>query len=175
MTHISNWSSLFLTTMNNVMSTPTNGGTSPEVIPPNEMLELFGTLNIAGQQPKDKITNCTDQSSHSSNGSILQMQVFNPNYNSSNNYWAVTTVPFRHLVSLYDAHITHTPMMMAAEFSRSAIARHSDFTTSAEERGIFTLSEKGNVRMHSNFNSETNGSSNTCTLRPDVGEPFAAA
>ncbi|EUC57187.1 tRNA-dihydrouridine synthase-like protein [Rhizoctonia solani AG-3 Rhs1AP] len=52
-------------------------------------------------------------------------------------------LPFRHLVSLYDVHITHTPMMMAAEFSRSAIARHSDFTTSSEERGHFSLMEKG--------------------------------
>ncbi|KAJ1307670.1 hypothetical protein OPQ81_001763 [Rhizoctonia solani] len=58
-------------------------------------------------------------------------------------------LPFRHLVSLYDVHITHTPMIMAAEFSRSAIARHSDFTTSAEERGRFSLLEKeggGRVR-----------------------------
>ncbi|CAE6518961.1 unnamed protein product [Rhizoctonia solani] len=52
-------------------------------------------------------------------------------------------LPFRHLVSLYDVHITHTPMIMAAEFSRSAIARHSDFTTSSEERGHFSLVEKG--------------------------------
>ncbi|KAL5634828.1 hypothetical protein ACGC1H_002754 [Rhizoctonia solani] len=52
-------------------------------------------------------------------------------------------LPFRHLVSLYDVHITHTPMMMAAEFSRSAIARHSDFTTSSEERGHFSLIERG--------------------------------
>ncbi|CAE6455303.1 unnamed protein product [Rhizoctonia solani] len=52
-------------------------------------------------------------------------------------------LPFRHLVSLYDVHITHTPMIMAAEFSRSAIARHSDFTTSTEERGRFSLVEAG--------------------------------
>ncbi|CAE6504640.1 unnamed protein product [Rhizoctonia solani] len=52
-------------------------------------------------------------------------------------------LPFRQLVSLYDVHITHTPMIMAAEFSRSAIARHSDFTTSSEERGRFSLVEKG--------------------------------
>jgi tRNA-dihydrouridine synthase 4 len=52
-------------------------------------------------------------------------------------------VPFRHLVSLYDVHITHTPMILAAEFSRSSVARHADFTTSREERGIFYLREKG--------------------------------
>ncbi|KAG8682080.1 hypothetical protein FRC09_017027, partial [Ceratobasidium sp. 395] len=53
-------------------------------------------------------------------------------------------LPFRHLVSLYDVHITHTPMIMAAEFSRSATARHSDFTTSEEERGVFMIPEKAN-------------------------------
>ncbi|KAB5596178.1 hypothetical protein CTheo_450 [Ceratobasidium theobromae] len=54
-------------------------------------------------------------------------------------------IPFRHLVSLYDVHITHTPMIMAAEFSRSATARHTDFTTSEEERGCFSLFEKGST------------------------------
>jgi hypothetical protein len=38
-------------------------------------------------------------------------------------------------------------MIMAAEFSRSTIARHTDFTTSAEERGCFFLIEKGSVSM----------------------------
>ncbi|KAI5115628.1 hypothetical protein M0805_000680 [Coniferiporia weirii] len=52
-------------------------------------------------------------------------------------------LPFRHLVSLYDCHITHTPMILAAEFSRSANARLSDFSTSSLERGIFDLREKG--------------------------------
>ncbi|KDQ10089.1 hypothetical protein BOTBODRAFT_36518 [Botryobasidium botryosum FD-172 SS1] len=51
-------------------------------------------------------------------------------------------LPFRHLVSLYDVHITHVPMTLAAEFSRSLQARHSDFTTTREERGAFWLTER---------------------------------
>ncbi|KAM0748026.1 FMN-linked oxidoreductase [Meredithblackwellia eburnea MCA 4105] len=47
---------------------------------------------------------------------------------------------FRELVSKYDTHITHTPMMLAQEFSRSPLARAAEFTTSATERGIFHLS-----------------------------------
>ncbi|KZT52133.1 FMN-linked oxidoreductase [Calocera cornea HHB12733] len=50
-------------------------------------------------------------------------------------------LPFRHLVSLYDVHITHTPMILAKEFSRSAAARAGDFSTSAAERGAFWMSE----------------------------------
>lgn len=38
-------------------------------------------------------------------------------------------------------------MIMAAEFSRSATARHTDFTTSEEERGCFSLFEKGSVSI----------------------------
>ncbi|KAG8680143.1 hypothetical protein FRC08_016506 [Ceratobasidium sp. 394] len=85
------------------------GTAAPEVIPPNEMLEIFGRVNIAAPMVR------------------------------------YSKLPFRHLVSLYDVHITHTPMIMAAEFSRSATARHSDFTTSREERGIFVLPEKANA------------------------------
>ncbi|QRW04423.1 tRNA-dihydrouridine synthase 1 [Ceratobasidium sp. AG-Ba] len=83
---------------------------SPEIIPPDKMLDLFGKLNIAAPMVR------------------------------------YSKLPFRHLVSLYDVHITHTPMMMAAEFSRSATARHSDFTTSKQERGIFVLPEKDGGR-----------------------------
>ncbi|BGP19945.1 hypothetical protein JCM10213_006721 [Rhodosporidiobolus nylandii] len=50
-------------------------------------------------------------------------------------------LPFRQLVSQYDTHVVWTPMMLAAEFSRSAIARDSDFSTSTSERGTFYLSE----------------------------------
>ncbi|CAE6456100.1 unnamed protein product [Rhizoctonia solani] len=78
-----------------------------EFLPPNQMLDTFGKLNIAAPMVR------------------------------------YSKLPFRHLVSLYDVHITHTPMIMAAEFSRSAIARHSDFTTSSDERGHFSLVEKG--------------------------------
>lgn len=35
-------------------------------------------------------------------------------------------------------------MIVAKEFSRSAVARRSDFSTSTEERGVFTLMERGN-------------------------------
>ncbi|GAA5973588.1 hypothetical protein JCM11641_007138 [Rhodosporidiobolus odoratus] len=51
-------------------------------------------------------------------------------------------LPFRQLVSEYDNHLIWTPMMLAAEFSRSAIARDSDFSTSSTERGTFYLSER---------------------------------
>lgn len=51
-------------------------------------------------------------------------------------------LPFRQLVSLYDTHITHTPMMLAKEFSRSSISRDSDFTTNSKERGEFWMEEK---------------------------------
>ncbi|EJD42979.1 FMN-linked oxidoreductase [Auricularia subglabra TFB-10046 SS5] len=51
-------------------------------------------------------------------------------------------LPFRELVAQYDAHITHTPMMLAAEFSRSASARAADFTTSVRERSVFSLVER---------------------------------
>jgi tRNA-dihydrouridine synthase 4 len=46
-------------------------------------------------------------------------------------------LPFRHLCSLYETHITHTPMILAQEFSRSQTARISDFSTSVNERGVF--------------------------------------
>ncbi|ORY86028.1 hypothetical protein BCR35DRAFT_289912 [Leucosporidium creatinivorum] len=48
---------------------------------------------------------------------------------------------FRQLVSQYETHITTTPMMLAKEFSRSAIARDSDFSTNSLERGTFYMDE----------------------------------
>ncbi|TDL26986.1 FMN-linked oxidoreductase [Rickenella mellea] len=51
-------------------------------------------------------------------------------------------LPFRHLVSRHECHITHTPMILASEFSRSSNARLSDFSTSVNERGSFLLVEK---------------------------------
>ncbi|GAA5858609.1 hypothetical protein JCM8547_001389 [Rhodosporidiobolus lusitaniae] len=48
-------------------------------------------------------------------------------------------LPFRQLVSQYETHLVWSPMMLAAEFSRSAIARDSDFSTNCTERGIFYL------------------------------------
>ncbi|GAA5889509.1 hypothetical protein JCM5296_005971 [Sporobolomyces johnsonii] len=51
-------------------------------------------------------------------------------------------LPFRMLASEYETHLVWTPMMLAAEFSRSQIARDSDFSTNASERGTFFLEEK---------------------------------
>ena len=48
-------------------------------------------------------------------------------------------LPFRHLCSLYETHVTHTPMILAEEFSRSQSARVSDFSTSRNERGVFWM------------------------------------
>jgi tRNA-dihydrouridine synthase 4 len=48
-------------------------------------------------------------------------------------------LPFRHLCSLYETHITHTPMILAEEFSRAQTARLGDFSTSTEERGVFWM------------------------------------
>ncbi|WVQ82369.1 hypothetical protein IAT38_004497 [Cryptococcus sp. DSM 104549] len=52
-------------------------------------------------------------------------------------------LPFRHLTSLYETHITHTPMLLAEEFSRSQMSRISDFSTSSDERGVFWMTDKG--------------------------------
>ncbi|KAF2487742.1 hypothetical protein BDY17DRAFT_17297 [Neohortaea acidophila] len=43
-------------------------------------------------------------------------------------------LPFRLLIRSYDVDVTYTPMMLAHEFNRSAIARDSDFTTCELER-----------------------------------------
>ena len=51
-------------------------------------------------------------------------------------------VPFRHLVSLYNCHVTYTPMMLAKEFSRSPFARSADFSTSVRERGVFSVKSR---------------------------------
>lgn len=43
-------------------------------------------------------------------------------------------LPFRLLLRDYNVDVMYTPMMLAHEFIRSSIARHSDFTTSRLER-----------------------------------------
>lgn len=48
-------------------------------------------------------------------------------------------LPFRALVAQYDTQITTTPMILASEFSRNQQARDADFSTHAEERGVFTM------------------------------------
>ncbi|BGP58095.1 hypothetical protein JCM8202_006203 [Rhodotorula sphaerocarpa] len=50
-------------------------------------------------------------------------------------------LPFRETVAQYETHLVWTPMMLAAEFSRSATARDSEFSTSKTERGVFALRE----------------------------------
>jgi tRNA-dihydrouridine synthase 4 len=52
-------------------------------------------------------------------------------------------LPFRQLVSEYNTHITHTPMLLAKEFARSHLAREADFSTNDSERGIFHLQDNG--------------------------------
>jgi len=50
-------------------------------------------------------------------------------------------LPFRHLVSEYETHMTFTPMILAQEFCLSEKARDSDFSTNADERGVFLMRE----------------------------------
>ncbi|EIW70695.1 hypothetical protein TREMEDRAFT_68173 [Tremella mesenterica DSM 1558] len=56
-------------------------------------------------------------------------------------------LPFRTLVSLYETHITHTPMILAQEFSRSQTARMSDFSTATDERGVFWMTPRKRKRL----------------------------
>ncbi len=64
-------------------------------------------------------------------------------------------LPFRHLCSLYETHVMHTPMVLAEEFSRSQAARISDFTTSRDERGVFWMEPRGSSSSgYSNGHSE---------------------
>ena len=66
-------------------------------------------------------------------------------------------LPFRHLTSLYETHVTHTPMILAEEFSRSQIARTSDFTTSKEERGVFWMEPRKPGQSHGGQAAYTHG------------------
>ncbi|KAE8268510.1 hypothetical protein A4X09_0g3835 [Tilletia walkeri] len=53
---------------------------------------------------------------------------------------------FRTTCARYDTQWTTTPMIVAKEFSRSAIAREADFSTSASERGLFeALADRRNL------------------------------
>jgi tRNA-dihydrouridine synthase 4 len=65
-------------------------------------------------------------------------------------------LPFRLLCSLYETHITHTPMILAQEFSRSQTARISDFSSSVHERGVFWMEPRG----HSSLSSGAIGQDN---------------
>ncbi|KAK4689067.1 tRNA-dihydrouridine synthase 4, partial [Tremellales sp. Uapishka_1] len=76
-------------------------------------------------------------------------------------------LPFRHLCSLYETHITHTPMMLAEEFSRSQTARLSDFTTSKNERGVFWMEPSSSAPSSSSQRpSSSESSPSTPTTTP---------
>ncbi|KAK4048548.1 tRNA dihydrouridine synthase [Microbotryomycetes sp. JL201] len=93
-------------------------------------------------------------------------------------------LPFRQLVSLYDCHITTTPMMLAKEFSRSQIARDADFSTNAAERGSFELVERwtGNPapewddspERRSGIHTKTQGKKRTRRVKGSMIVQFAA-
>lgn len=68
-------------------------------------------------------------------------------------------LPFRHLCSLYETHITHTPMILAEEFSRSQTARISDFSSSINERGVFWLEPRSGPSPSSSSSSSRDGRS----------------
>ncbi|ORX36705.1 hypothetical protein BD324DRAFT_601451 [Kockovaella imperatae] len=72
-------------------------------------------------------------------------------------------LPFRHLCSLYETHITHTPMILAQEFSRSQSARMSDFSTSSDERGVFWMEPKASASFSREVdeNRGSNGSTSS--------------
>lgn len=55
-------------------------------------------------------------------------------------------LPFRALVAQYNTHITTTPMILAAEFSRHAQARDAEFSTNQEERGTFRVCARTSKR-----------------------------
>ncbi|KDN48214.1 FMN-linked oxidoreductase [Tilletiaria anomala UBC 951] len=54
---------------------------------------------------------------------------------------------FRALVSQYNVQISTTPMILAQEFSRSAIARDADFSTSPYERGYFSFTKGRSAKL----------------------------
>ncbi|KDE05912.1 hypothetical protein MVLG_03725 [Microbotryum lychnidis-dioicae p1A1 Lamole] len=62
-------------------------------------------------------------------------------------------LPFRQLVAQYETHITYTPMLLAQEFSRSAVARDSDFSTNTLERGTFWMTPKVNHTLVQEWDS----------------------
>ena len=82
-------------------------------------------------------------------------------------------LPFRHLCSLYETHVTHTPMILAEEFSRAQVARMSDFSTSSEERGVFWMEPRAsssNSRPNETAHPEDQSGSETGPSRTN-GHP----
>ncbi|KAK8864357.1 hypothetical protein IAR55_001604 [Kwoniella newhampshirensis] len=85
-------------------------------------------------------------------------------------------LPFRHLTSLYETHITHTPMMLAEEFSRAQVARISDFSTSSDERGVFWMEPKSSPSSSSpSSSSPASSSSNERDRHPEDDRPPLAS
>lgn len=83
-------------------------------------------------------------------------------------------VPFRRLVTQYNCHITHTPMILAAEFSRSQNARLTDFSTSILERGTFDLVNRWPSRLDVLEEDSSERWSNTTRVRGALIAQFAA-
>lgn len=79
----------------------------PEVLPPQEMLAQLENINVLGIPPPQPFF-------------LPPSFVCQPTVSF---YLAPlvrhSKLPFRHLVSQYDVHITHTPMILAPEFARS--------------------------------------------------------
>ncbi|SCZ94789.1 BZ3500_MvSof-1268-A1-R1_Chr12-1g03659 [Microbotryum saponariae] len=90
-----------------------------EVLTPQEMLQQFEKVNVCGE--------CL----HEAPNTLRKLVRY-------------SKLPFRQLVAQYETHITYTPMLLAQEFSRSAIARDSDFSTNTLERGTFWMTPKVN-------------------------------
>lgn len=96
-------------------------------------------------------------------------------------------LPFRELVSLYDCHITTTPMILvspnaivsknyetelfsqAKEFSRSAIARDAEFSTNATERGTFLMQNSISPSLELDHSTESRAK------EPDQGRRIRGA
>ncbi|KAG7528787.1 hypothetical protein FFLO_05928 [Filobasidium floriforme] len=95
-------------------------------------------------------------------------------------------LPFRHLVSMYETHVTHTPMMLAPEFSRAQTARISDFASSHSERGVFWMKprktggrqeeydELGRSNADSGLEANTFASSSASSSRTTTVDRFPA-
>jgi tRNA-dihydrouridine synthase 4 len=78
-------------------------------------------------------------------------------------------LPFRHLCSLYETHITHTPMILAQEFSRAQVARVSDFSSSKNERGVFWMEPKSGTGTSTGTGTGTGIQSGNGTGDEDTG------
>ncbi|SCV72950.1 BQ2448_6875 [Microbotryum intermedium] len=96
-----------------------------EVLKPQEMLQQFDKVNVCG--------------AHLAFDDLLAVVVA---YKAP--MVRYSKLPFRRLVAQHETHITYTPMLLAQEFSRSAIARDSDFSTNTLERGTFWMTPKTN-------------------------------